>query len=278
MSDHQTIQSVNPSQQLYRLYDADGALLYIGISYSAISRFAQHKADKPWIASVARIEIETREVSRSEIEAIERDAIISEKPKHNKQHNSMPVAPRGNARMTQANAKPDYRWLAIGDVVALGLRNGECPIGRVIADSMTDDRLPFGHVLLGLVNFFTGEIGDTQRLVAMSDVVLGKAAETMNASDKAELGYRPHDVIFDTDPLGDFQTEWKRRHRGSPDHDNDDLPAGEPSLFSGSLCRHATYGSGRVFERVGQRMFHVSFDTIDTWISRHDPEVVRWEP
>lgn len=81
--------SVN-SQQLYRLFDADGELLYIGISYSAISRFAQHKARQPWIGDVCRIEIETHEVGRDEILEIERAAIISERPKHNKTHIAKP--------------------------------------------------------------------------------------------------------------------------------------------------------------------------------------------
>lgn len=261
-------------QQLYRLFDADGTLLYVGISYSAISRYAQHKATQPWIGDVCRIEIETHDVSRAEIEEIERAAIIAEKPKHNKQHNT---PPRGPVRMTAGN-KPEYRWLAIGDVVALGLKNGECPIGRVMADSSTDPRLPFGHVLLGLVNFFTGEIGGTQRLVNMADVVLGKAAAIMSTEDKTELGYRTNDVIYDTDPLGDFQTDWKRRHKGPADNDNDDLPAGEPTLMIGSNCFHALHGMGRVFERRGQRSFHVSFNGGDVWVDRYDDNVVRWAP
>lgn len=75
-------------QQLYRLFDADGELLYIGISYSAIARYAQHKATKPWIGDVCTVTIETHDVSRAEIEAIERQAIIDERPKHNVVHSS----------------------------------------------------------------------------------------------------------------------------------------------------------------------------------------------
>lgn len=71
------------TQQLYRLYDADGRLLYIGISYSAIARFAQHKDRQPWIGDVCRIEIETHDISRTEIEQMEADAIRSENPLHN---------------------------------------------------------------------------------------------------------------------------------------------------------------------------------------------------
>jgi predicted GIY-YIG superfamily endonuclease len=85
MTAYQSTRTVK-SEQLYRLFDADGTLLYIGISYSAIARFAQHKADKPWIGDVCRIEIETHDVSRAEILEIERQAIISERPLHNVVH------------------------------------------------------------------------------------------------------------------------------------------------------------------------------------------------
>lgn len=74
------------SQQLYRLFSAEDELLYIGISVSALARFAQHKADKPWIGEVARVAIETHDCARAEIEALERSAIIQEKPKYNIVH------------------------------------------------------------------------------------------------------------------------------------------------------------------------------------------------
>jgi predicted GIY-YIG superfamily endonuclease len=71
------------SEQMYRLFDSEGELLYIGISYSAIARFAQHKASKAWIGDVVRIDIETHHCSRSEMLKRERDAITNENPKHN---------------------------------------------------------------------------------------------------------------------------------------------------------------------------------------------------
>lgn len=90
-------------EQLYRLYNEDDQLLYIGISYSAIKRFAEHKDDKLWAKDVARIAIEQLgEITRPEAESIERDAIRSERPKHNKVH---------NGTCNNRRVKPVYAWL-----------------------------------------------------------------------------------------------------------------------------------------------------------------------
>lgn len=73
---------------LYRFYDRDNRLLYIGISLSAVERAGQHRADKPWWPDIARMEVQhLGTVTRREAEAIERDAIVAEKPKHNVVHN-----------------------------------------------------------------------------------------------------------------------------------------------------------------------------------------------
>lgn len=71
-------------QQLYRMFDKDGRLLYVGISRSAVARFAQHGRQQTWIMEVARVEIETRECTRQEILAAELQAIRVERPIYNK--------------------------------------------------------------------------------------------------------------------------------------------------------------------------------------------------
>ena len=77
--------------ELYRLFDAEGTLLYVGISHSAIARYAQHKERQPWIKSVARIQIEDLEsMGRQEALDHERQCILTEKPKHNVVHNRPP--------------------------------------------------------------------------------------------------------------------------------------------------------------------------------------------
>lgn len=71
---------------LYRHFDEQGNLLYIGISLSTISRLAQHKNGSAWYEDIRRVEIERHPNRRAALRA-ERKAIIAEKPIHNIAHN-----------------------------------------------------------------------------------------------------------------------------------------------------------------------------------------------
>lgn len=77
------------SVALYRHFDADGRLLYVGISRSVTARLTQH-SESPWDHLIARIEVE-RFPTREEAEAAERAAIRSERPIHNRTHNTDPT-------------------------------------------------------------------------------------------------------------------------------------------------------------------------------------------
>ena len=72
---------------LYRLYDADGSLLYVGMTSNLRSRMVGHAADKPWWAAVARQTTEWYD-TRAEAAAAEAEAIKSENPIHNIQGTS----------------------------------------------------------------------------------------------------------------------------------------------------------------------------------------------
>lgn len=76
---------------LYRHFDAVGALLYVGISLSAVQRLAQHRQTAHWFDRIARIEIEWHD-SREEALAAEISAISCEKPPCNVQHAQRPPA------------------------------------------------------------------------------------------------------------------------------------------------------------------------------------------
>lgn len=71
---------------LYRLYDADDRLLYVGISYNYWTRFGQHEGGKAWWRDVTRTTVEHFASREAALDA-ERQAIVDEEPLHNIQHN-----------------------------------------------------------------------------------------------------------------------------------------------------------------------------------------------
>lgn len=68
---------------LYRHYDKDGVLLYVGISLCQAMRLNQHSYDAEWFADIANVTLE-QFPTRQEAEQAEIKAIQSEKPLHNK--------------------------------------------------------------------------------------------------------------------------------------------------------------------------------------------------
>jgi predicted GIY-YIG superfamily endonuclease len=67
---------------LYRHFAADGELLYVGVSLSALRRLQQHQQRSPWFDHIARVEIQAFQ-SRGEALTAERQAIATERPTHN---------------------------------------------------------------------------------------------------------------------------------------------------------------------------------------------------
>lgn len=70
------------NQVLYRMFDVDGRLLYVGISSNAQHRFRQHFSRQPWAKEVCNIKVEFFPC-RESVEIAEREAIRREKPKYN---------------------------------------------------------------------------------------------------------------------------------------------------------------------------------------------------
>lgn len=65
--------------QLYRHFDNEGGLLYVGVSLSAVKRLGQHKSHSHWYAKIARVEIERFDTRESAL-AAERSAVLAESP------------------------------------------------------------------------------------------------------------------------------------------------------------------------------------------------------
>ena len=71
-------------QYLYRHFDKDDVLLYVGISLSAINRLQQHRDHSGWFADIARVDIVPFD-SRVQVLEAERAAIKEECPVYNMQ-------------------------------------------------------------------------------------------------------------------------------------------------------------------------------------------------
>lgn len=67
---------------LYRLYDADDELLYVGITKNTAQRWKQHKQLKSWWSRVARRDVAWLD-SRPDALLAEHRAIVAEHPLHN---------------------------------------------------------------------------------------------------------------------------------------------------------------------------------------------------
>ena len=68
---------------LYRFFNAEGRLLYVGISLSAVGRAASHRNKAGWWSEVARMDVEHHDVTRETLAQLEADAVTRERPLHN---------------------------------------------------------------------------------------------------------------------------------------------------------------------------------------------------
>jgi GIY-YIG catalytic domain len=75
---------------LYRLYDAEGELLYVGISQNPDVRWGQHSQNKPWWPAVEERKIEWHE-TRAAAAVAEKAAIRTERPYWNLNHAVRPI-------------------------------------------------------------------------------------------------------------------------------------------------------------------------------------------
>jgi predicted GIY-YIG superfamily endonuclease len=69
---------------LYRHLDADGALLYVGITCDPVNRLSNHKACSPWAASIASVTMQWFDC-REDAAAAERIAVRDERPAYNRE-------------------------------------------------------------------------------------------------------------------------------------------------------------------------------------------------
>lgn len=109
---------------LYRLFDAEGRLLYIGISANPERRWTRHAGQKKWWNAVAKKEVEWHN-TRADAEAAETSAIANEQPRHN-------VTGIHGARLVSPVADNTDSSLPVYQVIANELR-GQILDGRLPA-------------------------------------------------------------------------------------------------------------------------------------------------
>lgn len=109
---------------LYRFFDADDRLLYVGITGRSVARWAEHSKSKPWWPQVVRTTVEHHADRAAALEA-ERAAIKVERPEHNIMH-AVTLAPaKGRKRIAWRcdvcgqlildGEGPDGGWLTVNN-------------------------------------------------------------------------------------------------------------------------------------------------------------------
>lgn len=90
-------------QVVYRCFDADGALLYIGVSGDICTRVKQHRSQTSWWHEVSRVVIRLHP-NRTAAFAAEIAAIRAEHPRYNVRHKAGWIEPRARRRHQLATA------------------------------------------------------------------------------------------------------------------------------------------------------------------------------
>lgn len=86
-------QTTTRTRSLYRLYDADDQLLYVGVAHSFLGRLRQHEDGQPWWNEAVRVTVEHYGSSAQALEA-ERVAIQTDRPRYNVFHNRSYAGPK----------------------------------------------------------------------------------------------------------------------------------------------------------------------------------------
>lgn len=137
------------STSLYRHFDAEGALLYVGISLSWPVRTKAHAHGSRWFEAVAKVEIEhfpTREAAL----LAEREAIKSEKPQFNIIHNRETSKPKTQPKRGWSNSCPPLGAIFGPDaIVGPALVYDEENISVIIAHGKAGQESKITSIVLG---------------------------------------------------------------------------------------------------------------------------------
>jgi DNA-binding transcriptional regulator YhcF (GntR family)/predicted GIY-YIG superfamily endonuclease len=142
---------------LYRLYDADGELLYVGITNKPRHRFGQHRRTKPWWPRVANKEVVWFD-SPTDATQAERAAIAAEKPSQNVSNNTLKIA-------QAAPPKQRTSYKAIADDLRRAILDGHFAPGA---------RLPGQHQLMLDYGVAESTVRQALSVLKTEQLVVGK--------------------------------------------------------------------------------------------------------
>lgn len=142
----------NDSHALYRHYDKDGRLLYVGITNDPGKRWEQHR-NKDWWHDVTRTDIE-RFPDRESVSMAELDAIRNEKPWWNERHNEDVVQYRTRARCAATLIGERLAHVGLSKNFITGLRKrvrAAAELGlKAVNDSNRDEKIDTPSMLASL--------------------------------------------------------------------------------------------------------------------------------
>lgn len=123
MSDEYHIKPKDKSTYLYRHFSGEGDLLYVGISCNALKRLNAHRVASPWFGDIASVQIQ-KFSTREEALTAEREAISSEKPKHNvtwSQNEIMAGAAEKSRMAMVLNVRPLYSMTGLAEELSVSV-------------------------------------------------------------------------------------------------------------------------------------------------------------
>lgn len=181
----------NQTHALYRFFGHAGELLYIGITANPGARWPKHISGKPWWTEVSKIDIESHP-DRPIVLAAEKLAIQNERPRYNVVYSG--TRPPAVVEATTQES-----------VVALGLRDGRCPVGLV--ESWDE------WIRLTLFSFWDGTFSGPAVSYRVEDVAEIHHARLCTTAEKHRCRLTDFDgPVWHTALLGLWQAEWKQRH------------------------------------------------------------------
>jgi hypothetical protein len=198
---------------LYRFFGLSGDLLYVGRTVDPGARWRKHVDGKPWWTEVGTVQVE-HFLDLNEVSAAERTAIQTEYPRYNIQYARS--RPTGDPVVVTAEE-------VAREVVALGMRDGSCPVGMVVS---WNDR-----VRLDLYSWMSGYFGYEEASYSVADIDEVRYAQLMTAEERRAEGWSDRiKRIYAMDHLARFQTRWQHEHGQLS---NEDL-AQTNKMFSGA--------------------------------------------